>query len=55
MSVALAGLTLRNAEESVLDVVFSIGAGSGFGFAAVVGDICDDTDWSGELVGGVPE
>jgi hypothetical protein len=55
VGAALAGLTLRNAEESVLDVVFGLGTGGRFGVANVVGDLCDDSDWSGELVGGVSE
>ena len=51
----MAGLEFRNAEESVLDVVFGVGAGGGPSFAAVVGDICDDPDRSGELVDRVPD
>jgi hypothetical protein len=51
----MAGLTFRNAEEDILDVVFGGGDYCGFGAALLVGDVCDDSDWGGLLVGGVSD
>jgi hypothetical protein len=45
---------MRYATEGFLDRVFNFGIDSGFGFTAVVGARCYDSNWLRQLVVGLP-